>query len=386
MDKTAEYMISLIRAAISRKSAPELTDGTDPERLFRLAKLHGIAAMLSGCVKGVDGIPTEIGKKFENEYLKSVLQQTNRDYEAERFFAFCAENGIDLLILKGFWLRELYPDPEMRSSCDIDIYVDTAHLPRVREYFLAEGFEEHYEGLEHDYAFLKKPYINFEIHCSIEHEFGTLNGRSPFELASPTDRGKNVFRLENEAFYCHVLGHMAKHFKNGGFGLRGIADLYLFRKRYENELDKDKLSRMLRDGGLEKFDSVLRELSDVWFGMSEMTDELSELADYVMGSGAFGTVSQGAATRIAKGRLDGEGAGSGKLKNVIRLAFPPYSVMKREFEWLSGIGAVALPFAWIYRAFRAIFFRRRLYLLKVNATVAENEIDRAERLYKKLGL
>ena len=53
-----------------------------------------------------------------------------------RIFCLFQEKNIDFIVLKGIYLRYLYPNPDLRTMSDIDILVHKEDLDKISEILL----------------------------------------------------------------------------------------------------------------------------------------------------------------------------------------------------------------------------------------------------------
>jgi hypothetical protein len=80
---------------------------------------------------------------------------------------------------------------------------------------------------------------------------------------------------------------MAKHFENGGCGIRPFIDLWILDRNFEADtLGRDEL---LRAGGLSQFADVLRKMNLCWIENEEYDEVSYQMQEYILYGGAYGT-------------------------------------------------------------------------------------------------
>ena len=68
------------------------------------------------------------------------------------------QNGLTPLIVKGIVCRDLYPNPDLRTSNDEDLYIPRDRFGKMDEFLQAEGFMR--EELIKDKVYQEVPYQN----------------------------------------------------------------------------------------------------------------------------------------------------------------------------------------------------------------------------------
>lgn len=127
MEKIIHAMMELIASEVCGKSIDKTRYSlTDEElaKLYKLSKSHDLAhlvgdALIKNNLIG-DG---EIKAKFQKQIMLAVYRYEKINYELGRLRKVLNEAEIPFIPLKGSVLRRYYPEPWMRTSCDIDVLV-----------------------------------------------------------------------------------------------------------------------------------------------------------------------------------------------------------------------------------------------------------------------
>lgn len=198
--------------------------------------------------------------------------------------------------LKGYYMKKLYPAPLMRSCCDLDVWFDPSREKEVKAALGELGFTMKNAGENH--MFHTYGAASLEMHYSL----GKIPA-CPDYYADVFSRlvhvGGSLYNFTDEDFYVFLIAHLYKHFKSGGTGIRSVLDIYVYNEK-KPDLDRDYLAGEFAALGLVSFEEKLRALAYRWFGGEEISDEPDPLADYVLGSGVYGTVQNATVNGAAK--------------------------------------------------------------------------------------
>ena len=145
----------------------------DYKTLCLLAKRQSVTNLLYLACKDDPALPDELRRALEGMLFSSVRQQLAQEYEAERVFAALEKAGIRFLPTKGIVLRPYYPKPEMRISCDVDIFFDKSKRTEVGELMTSLGFV--LDGTDANQEAFKKGIVSIEMHHNLMTHFETID-------------------------------------------------------------------------------------------------------------------------------------------------------------------------------------------------------------------
>ena len=334
-------LLALIGAQVGG-AAPSVTV-TDYRTVILLAKQHSVLNILYFALKDDPALPPECRAVLERQLFASAHQQVSQGVEAARVFAMLAREGIRYLPMKGEGIRALYPKPEMRISCDVDIYYDKSARPRMDDLFASLGYEK--EESDPNHTAYKKGFVSMEMHHNLLTDFDNIDRYYENVWDRLIPDGDFAFRMRDEDFYIYHMVHTMKHFAVGGTGIRSVLDTYFYLRK-KTEMDLAYLENELKKLALWDFHLMLSALAEAWFGGREMPADLREVSLYILNSGTYGKTVH-TVTNLSSGR-------GGRLGFYIRRAFPPYRYMAEKYPSLRRFPP-ALPFYWIGRIFRAAF-------------------------------
>ena len=180
-----------------------------------------------------------LAKRLDSVFYAAVVGSVNRIADFEELSATLSANGIEHMPVKGYYLRRLWPAPEMRTFGDIDILIHPHDRQRTHELMKSLGY-----AVEHDweptFSYIKGAEY-YEIHTNLMD--GNLDGRADLQKyfcngwqhAVP-DEGLR-FAPDKNFHFIYTVCHLAKHLYGGGAGLRMYIDIALQIQKYDVELD-----------------------------------------------------------------------------------------------------------------------------------------------------
>ena len=364
MDDAYRTLLSLIAPLIGGRAgacAP-----VEDARLCHLAAHHSVTNLLYLARKDDPALPPNVREYLEGKLFRSAQIQLMQEREAARIFAALEAAGVRYLPMKGVVLRPFYPAPEMRVSCDVDIFYDKEKRVAVGEMMSSLGFAE--TGVDSNHTAYRRGQVSVEMHHNLLTDQPTVDRYYADAFSRLLPDGGCRYRMRDEDFYIYGTVHAMKHFVVAGIGIRPVMDVFVFRRTHP-DMDRAYLTAELGKLGLLSFHTALETLADVYFDARPMPPELEAVSDYLLGSGTYGTAAQAAANRLR---------GGGKMRLFFRRAFPPYRVMREKYPALRRFPP-ALPFFWCGRLFRAVFGKGGQAEKEVRAACASREED-GERL------
>ena len=374
----AKYFLLLVRCALRGEVPSEMPENVSLSNVLELARAHNLFEMLAYSVPQITPAPgAELLAKLKKLKSTGIAQLIHQDIELDALKACFEKNGIDFLVLKGGVLRPLYPSPDMRSMCDLDILVRSEQLNRASELMLGElGYKADgvVEG-EHDIGFSKPPFINIELHHSITDKHGNREAyeyyKDIWSLARKRVGGVCEFELSREDFYIHHIEHLAKHYRYGGCGVRAFCDIYIFLEKFGDTLDGDYIEKILTKIRLKDFEEHARALAMKWFGAGEGEEISEKIEEYVLHGGSYGLAEDKQLATVA--RLHTKNGRVNRFGYFFKKIFLPYRSMTVGYPVLKK-APVLLPFCWIHRIFNRLLFRRDRVRAQLEVTADDAQV------------
>lgn len=258
MTQSEIHYFALLRSALWEVPVT-IESPIDWKAVMRTAQHHGNQALIGGVASQMtgDNRPSEamLGK-MQMVMRNNLLSQMRLKQILASAVALLRQHSIEPVLLKGFGLAMLYPNPNLRQFGDIDLFVglDDFHeacnllrtLPGGYNWGEEENVGHHYNIEFGNYpmeihrvsADLNDP-KEAEVYAAIERDglFGHLQhiDCDGLDITIPS--------MEFVVFYTFI--HAWEHFLTSGVGWRQISDVALALHTYRERLDFDKLRQWL---------------------------------------------------------------------------------------------------------------------------------------------
>lgn len=389
MDKMIGVMFKLLRSVFNKEeqfSSDEIkTVKENLKPLFLLSKKHDIAHLIGYALLKNNLIDkqtdAEVYAKFNQEQVLAVFRYERINYTLNELCDAFENVQIEFIPLKGSVIRDYYPEPWMRTSCDIDILIHESDLEKAVD-VLTNNYGYIEKGKDsHDVSLFSPNNTHLELHYTLIEED---------EVNSSAEVLKNVWKyaeskeglkyhkiLKDEYFYFYHIAHMAKHFLIGGCGIRTFLDLCILQNIDKNVENRNKL---LKQGRLLAFETASKKLSEAWFLNKEMDEVCFEMEEYVLNGGVYGSEKNRVNIQQTKK--------GGKFKYAMSRIFLSYNYLKFQYPILQKHRWL-MPICQVRRWFRLLFCggaKRSMNELKLNQTLSENQKEKASRLIDALEL
>jgi len=324
-----KILLSLLRCAVCEEPVSDaVKNACTPEALacvYVLAQKHDLAH-IPGQVLTKLGLPEcEALSKMTAATFGAVQRFVQLDYELKRICDTLEQARIPFVPLKGAVVRKFYPEPWMRTSCDIDILVPEEDLERAAQALVKElSYTTDHKKKYHDMWLFSPSGVHLELHFSILETMDNIDWLLSRVWEFATAEKRYCHKLSSDFLAFHLMAHMSYHFSGGGSGIRSVLDIFLLRRH--KAYDETVLRGHLRQCGLEKFyDSVL-DLIAVWFEGETPTPLTEKMGRFLLDGGVYGTKKQNI---IIKQQREG-----GKVKYLLSRVFMPCSVLKYRYRVL----------------------------------------------------
>ena len=384
-----ELLLALVSAEICGQDIDgEMLKSLSPEELeslYKIAKIQDLAHIAGQALAKCGALGKDpASEKLKKRTMQAMYRYVRMHSEYEKICHVLEQAQIPYIPLKGAVLRTYYPEPWLRTSCDIDILVKEEMLDHAME-ILGEnlGYTSQPKS-DHDVSLFSANGVHLELHFdTIQERYETNNCRQVlseiWEDAMPKEAGSYQYCMSDEMFYFYHMAHMAKHFEVGGCGIRPFLDIWILQHRVEH--DNQKRNELLRQGGLLKFAQASEKVSAAWFSGVQMDPMTGQVSDYILRGGLYGDNENRAA--LGQARM-----GSRVRYLITQRVFMPYEYLKDEYPVLKKHKWLC-PLYQIVRWFRMLLggrTGRTLQELRSNFTVSKKKTDAASELLKYLGL
>ena len=375
-------IFKLLKSALDGREcreAQELDRGAW-EIIYKISKEHDLAHIIGYALRTLDiKMDEDLGKAFEKSASVATFRYMQSAYELDAIANTFENAEICFMPLKGSVLNKYYKEPWLRTSCDIDILVKKQDLERATSVLVSElGYELKPSSTMHDVSIMSPSGVHLELHFELNEE----NFKESALLTSVWNSGEleNTgyhYTMTNELFLFFHIYHMAKHFKNGGCGIKPLLDLWVIRNKMG--YDEKKATAMLKREGYLTFYQNALALSNVWFEGATHTELTRQMQTFILQGGVYGTFEQNVAMAQTK---------ESRFKRLFRRIFMPYRQLIVRYPSLKKCPPL-YPIYTVIRWFRILFSKdrgRAFDEIKANQSVSQNEINKTKDLINKLGI
>lgn len=386
--QTTTVFLALIRSAVCGDEITEseriLYSKNMLEELKSVAKAHDVSNILAIGLKNNQLVPPESEKENEAEILKAIYRYEQLSFELEKLSAAFEKAKISFIPLKGSVLRRYYPEPWMRTSCDVDVLVHKEDIEKsvsVLENICGYKFEE---KTPHDISMFSPTGKHIELHFDLVEEEVSAHISDMLKIVWI---GANVCRgyayryeMSDEMFYFYHIVHMYVHYKyRGTCGIRPFVDMCVIEKHMS--YDNEKLLSMLEKAGIINFFQMISKLKNVWFEGGKHTEETLLMEKQVLSESLYG--SQDSRDRINASKESG-----GKLKSFLKLMILPRENLEIVYPSLKK-RPYLFPLYQVRRWCRFFVPSKRkkiMHLTSVRNSVTKEERDLTKKMFDDLKL
>lgn len=178
-------------------------------------------------------------------------QQVKALYHLNEFYQ---QEGIRMMVLKGWALSLLYPVSEHRLFSDLDIYP-------YGDYKKADELIRTKKGIRIDLSHHQHTVFMFEG-VSVENHYDMVNSHSHFRLLNEelktltqevTDSVDGIYLPPPTCHALFLVQHSAREFAATNIPLRQLIDWWLFTQKYREQIDWDKVKNVAKQVRLDDF-------------------------------------------------------------------------------------------------------------------------------------
>ncbi len=359
--------MQLLSWQICGGAAPKsLCNDLSPESLdalLTMSRRHDVAHIVGQALESLGCLKDDATSlTFRQMPMQALWRYVQLNFAYEQISGVFQEGQIPYIPLKGTVLRNFYPAPWMRTSCDIDILVHPEDLSRGIQLLKEKLGYETRSGVktDHDISLFSPEGVHLELHFdALPERYAKPETRELiqkiWDMAYPERSGSFCYCLPDGLFYFYHIAHMALHFEAGGCGVRSFLDLWILNHRVDHDLGERE--QMLQRGGLAAFGNAARQLSEYWFSGVTPDAPVLSMGDYILRAGVYGDKDNRAAFGQAKM--------GGRMKYLLlRRVFMPYDYLKAEYPVLQ-------KHKWLLPVYQVVRWLRMLTRGDLGRTVRE---------------
>ena len=255
----------------------EKATAEDWEESKILARRGGVSALVFlAALQLPEGLrpSLQVKLKWALETENSIERFGHQEKTALGLSAFFQQAGIRMMILKGLGVARYYPRPELRECGDIDIWlfgqgekgdrlitdsgrdVDTSNPKHSVFSFDGVLIENHHTFLD-EVLYATDRRLDKVLARILEKQACSHSGEGAVGIYFPPADFNALF----------LIRHAAMHF-TGGISLRHATDWTVFLEREADNIDREKVNRILRREKLDKFAGILTAIACNYLGLS----------------------------------------------------------------------------------------------------------------------
>ena len=350
--------------------------------VMKLASKHDIAHLVALGLLNNNLADEETKIQLQQITFRAVYRYEKLNYELIQVCKTLEKAQIPFIPLKGSVIRKYYPEPWMRTSCDIDILVHEKDLKSAISCLVENLKYTEHEQNSHDVSLFSSSGVHLELHYDLVEE-GWANSSNAilqkvWDYVSPRHEYQYWCEMSDEMFYFYHIAHMAKHLQQGGCGIRTFIDLWIL----DNLPTVDILKRkgLLKSGGLLQFSQTASKLAAVWLNNIPSDSVCEKMQSYILSGGVYGTNENRIMVQQQKK--------GGKIKYALSKIVIPYDTIKfhypilQKYRWLT-------PFMQVRRWFKLIFCghaKRSMRELSYNSNISQSQADEMKIFLDEIGL
>lgn len=282
MTKEQEITIALIRTAITGEVCP-MPSNIDWSKVIDFASAQGVLGLCFEAIeflknhKSSDSFtPFPDTNNLLNwfgrvEHLKTFYEQHRRIIG--KLAQFYSNNGIKMMLLKGYGLSQYWPTPEHRPVGDIDIYL--GHLWKFGDQMVhdklgitVDDSHEHHTTFQFNNVMVENHYdfINTKGNASsreLEKVYKELAEESFQEEPSIP----NIYLPSPSLNATFLIRHLGQHFAGAEATLRQVLDWGFFLRRESNNVNWAMVIPVIKKAGMYEFFCLINAICIEYFGL-----------------------------------------------------------------------------------------------------------------------
>lgn len=212
--------------------------------------------------------------------MSERIKQANRllDQRAVETCKYFASEGFENCILKGQGVATYYPEPLLRTSGDIDIWLSGGHrriLDFARSKVGLKGVTYHhihyplFDDVEIEVHIMPGCLSNPRLNSKLQRYFRAVLPEQASHYVRLSDGVGDIPHPTVEFDLLFLLLHMYKHLTGGGIGLRQMMDYYYILRQSISDEIRTRVVNRIREFKMLRFAGATMYVMNEVFGLDE---------------------------------------------------------------------------------------------------------------------
>ena len=340
---------------------------------------------------------------YDVQLKKIISKQLARIHELKKLVIAFELQGVKAILLKGYALANLYPQPLLRISGDTDFLVHTKQTELALNVLRDSGFnvlpkheDSHHFVCEHPIAGRVELHIKLYDTHFIQYWFKSPHLFEHLTFKQQQTMIGDVWVLSENDHLHFLTYHFIKHFLIKGIGVKQVIDLLLFMRQHKGIVDWETYRVNLQKRGYDQLIANVVQIGIDYLGFKQedflfpttnnhqLRDQL--LIDLIEG-GTFGQIlesrSHFAINLDVKLEKKYHRSFLQRMKQDIFVSKTHFT-NKKGFEYLKYFSFL-LPIAWIQRIIFG-FFKFIKKPIKYGRTITNNPLKFSSAAKKRVQL
>jgi len=275
-EETYDIFLSLIRLGIGHQPVIKLPTIQNWRAIKQMADEQGLTAV---ALDGIDllsshnqRIADDMPQTLRLEWIGEVLQNYERRYKAYEnavvsLAQFYNQNGIKMMVLKGYACSLDWPKPEHRPCGDIDIWLFGRQ--KEADFILKKENDIKIDKTHHHHTVFYWDNFMVENHYDFINVYGHRNSKmleAIFKELGKDDshfssvNGDKVYMPSPNLHALFLMRHLVAHFVSVNITLRQVLDWAFFIKAHGKEIDWEWLESAFKEFHFEEFANCINAI------------------------------------------------------------------------------------------------------------------------------
>ncbi len=266
------FLVNMAGAIIRQDALRPVHASIDWERMFRFADYHRVSNMVYLGMLGNGGkIPERWKESFFERYVQGLTFGENCENAEREILTLIDMYNIPCIILESSRIRNLYQLPEMAYNNCLKILFDEESYTLAKGYLIDQGYEtdRFYKGVGERMRHANGFYLEIYHKIPFRTQFYKKNMESLLGYAYVKAPYKHIRSLSLDGQFVFLMAQSVYHYVMDELRIREMLDLYLYYRKWEEQLNYDYIQSMLTAFRIEELAEKFLVLTYMWFGTIE---------------------------------------------------------------------------------------------------------------------